>query len=778
LMKNSEAKEKIKDLDLRTKAGLVTGKDFWHTAECGEIGLKSVFVADGPNGMRVQDKGASHLGMGGSLPSTCFPTASALACSFDEGLAIEVGRRIGEEAAALGVSMVLGPGLNIKRSPLCGRNFEYYSEDCYLSGKMAAGFIKGVQSTGVSSCVKHFAANNREYARFYYDSRVDEQTLREVYLTGFEIAVKEGAPGGVMTAYNKLNGVPCSESKALIGGILRTEWGYDGLTVSDWGGTFNRPKSLEAGCDLEMPGCAFSADEIVKSVEEGKLDEKYLDESAERIYDFAAKSERIERNKADFGENARFAERAAESCLVLLKNKRSALPLKQGERVAVIGDFAKNPRFQGAGSSLVNCTSHESILDKIGGSGLNFVGYCGGYKRGGGRSGRLKRSAIKLAKKADTVIYFLGLDERSESEGVDRKLLKLNENQIALLKELTKLNKKIVAVLNCGSCVLTDWDVYVNALLHINLSGQGVAEATLNALCGKVNPSGKLAESYPEYEGQEGCAQIYSSHALKMDYAEGLFVGYRYYTAIESPVKYPFGYGLSYTTFDYSECSIDKSGVRFKIKNTGLVPGAAVPQVYVRAPRDLEVSPRELKLFKKIYLEPKEEKEIFLPFNEYSFRVWDTQKSCFVCGGDYEVSLNADCMRAVCKKVITLGEEDVPKGCAYLVYGPDKIGLKEYFGAHITEDLQPAKPYRGMPATDDMPVVNLRYCKGLLAKIYGIIIAIMQKSKNPVVASASDWMPLRSFLQFMGYNSARKEGFILACNGHFFKGIKKIIRKK
>lgn len=764
--------------ELEIKAELITGKNFWSTAELQSLDLPSVKLSDGPNGMRVQNKRASNLGLNGSLKATCFPTASAAACSFDPDLCRQIGERIAKEGAAQGVSMVLGPGLNVKRSPLCGRNFEYFSEDSYLSGKLAAGFVKGVQSTGVSACVKHFAVNSREYARLYCDSRIDEQTLRETYLTGFEIAVKEGKPNGVMTAYNKLNGVMCNQNEGLIRGILRGEWGFDGLVVSDWGGSFERAPALKAGADLEMPRCAFSGAEIVKAVQEGELDEKYLDEAIEHIRKFAKSSQSIQRNTADYKDNADFASKAAGECLVLLKNEGNALPLKEGERVAVIGDFAKKPRYQGAGSSQVNPTSLGNILDSIKESELNFIGYAQGFKRKGGKSAKLLNSAIKLAKKADTLILCMGLDEDSECEGIDRKTLSIKENQIQLIEELAQLNKKITVVLFCGSATLTDWDRYADALLLAHLGGQGGAKAAVNALCGKVNPSGRLAESYPLAEGSEPCAEIYSSHALKMDFAEGIYVGYKYYSSFGVPVKYPFGYGLSYTEFEYSDCVFSREGVRFKVKNKGVRAGATVAQIYVKSPRDLLISPYELKLFKKIYLESGEQKEVFLPFDEYSFRVWNTQFNAFSAGGVYEVSLNEDCNSKIFEGSIEITPENVPSGCIYALMNGEKIDYESYYKSRLTEDIQPAKPYKGMEATLDMPVTELGYCKGLLAKVFGLIIKIESRSKNKITAAVFDWLRLRSLLQFMGLNEVRKQGFLEACNGHFFKGMKKLILGK
>ncbi|MGN1372433.1 MAG: glycoside hydrolase family 3 N-terminal domain-containing protein [Candidatus Coproplasma sp.] len=770
-------KDGIKKLDIEKKAPLVTGASFWETAECNDIAMPSVRLSDGPHGLRVQKKDVDHTGTGRSLPATCFPTFSALACSFDVKLLKRLGEHIGREAASQGVSMLLGPSINIKRSPLCGRNFEYFSEDSYLSGKLASAYVQGVQSTGVTACVKHFAVNSREYARMFYDSRVDEQTLRETYLTAFEIAVKEGGAGAVMTAYNKLNGVPCNESQFLISTILRGEWGFDGVVVSDWGGSFNRVEALKAGADLEMPVCPMSEIEIVQAVKDGRLKEKKVDEAVYRIREFAVKSQKIKAEAVDYAAHNDFSREAAEQSMVLLKNN-NALPLKSGERVALFGDFAVTPRYQGAGSSKVNPTSLDNMLGAIKASDLSFVGYSQGFKRRGKGNKRLIDRALKLAGNADTLIVCLGLDERDEAEGVDRKTLAINPDQIRLVQELSKLNKKLVAVLCCGSSVLTDWDSGVDALLLAHLAGQAGATAAVNVLTGKINPSGRLAESYLNYDGEEPCAEVYASHTLKSDYAEGIYVGYKYYTAFEKGVKYPFGYGLSYTSFEYGDFTADGTGVRFTVKNTGDRAGATVPQVYVKAPRSLESSPSELKAFGKIFLEAGESKEVFLPFDEYAFRVWDCEGSRFVAGGAYMVSLNTDCTQSLFSAEVEITGENLPQGCEYALLNGEKISYADYYNSHLSEDIQPVKPFKGMMATLDMQASDLIYCKGLTAKIFGWLIKIMKRSKDPTKSAIFEWLRLRAMLQYINFNSVQTEGFLLACNGHLFKGLKKMIAKK
>lgn len=766
-----EVKDAIRQLDIEKKARLLTGEGFWSTRECAEIGLSAVKLSDGPNGMRVQKKRPNHLGLGGSLPATCYPTSSAVACTFNPALCEELGRHIGKEAAALGVSMVLGPGLNIKRSPLCGRNFEYFSEDGYLSGKIAAAYVRGIQSTGVTSCIKHFAVNSREFARMYCDSRVDEQTLRETYLTGFEIAVKEGGANAVMTAYNFLNGEHCNQSGYLLNTVLRGEWGFDGLVVSDWGGSRGQAAAVKAGADLEMPMCDFSAAEVVQAVKCGELDERLVDKCVERLAAFASRSQSISREDFDEEEHAAFAARVAGESLVLLKNEGGALPLKADERVAVIGDFAKVPRYQGAGSSQINPTSLDNILGVIDKSPYKIVGFERGFHRFGKKNNRLLRRATKLAERADTLIVCLGLDEDKEAEGCDRTDLSINKNQIDLLKALHTLGKKIVVVLSCGSAVLTDWDVCCDGLLLAHLCGQSGARAVVAALWGDINPSGRLAETYPLNKGDEPCADVYSASPLKSDYAEGIFVGYKYYNALGVPVKYPFGYGLSYTTFTYGGFSVSADGVRCTVTNTGARDGAAVVQAYVRAPRpELEVSPSELKGFIKVFLKAGESRKVFIPFDEYAFRVWDIYTHRFISGGEYEVTINTDSANALYSQTVEIAGETG----ALL----PQMSYKEYFDSHISPDECAYHPRKGMTAELDTAVADLVYCKGLVAKIFGNIAKISRKSKDKITAGALDWLPVRSLMQFMNLNDIQMQGFLLACNGHFFKGMKKLLFKK
>ncbi|MDE7087372.1 MAG: glycoside hydrolase family 3 C-terminal domain-containing protein, partial [Clostridia bacterium] len=646
-------------------------------------------------------------------------------------------------------------------------------------GKIAAEYVKGIQSLGVVACVKHFAVNNREYARMYCDSRVDEQTLRETYLTGFEIAVKEGGARAVMTSYNMLNGVYCNQNSYLINGVLRGEWGFDGLVVSDWGGSRNRIASIKAGADLEMPMCNLSTPEIISAVKKGELNERVVDQCVERVYSFARNSDQVYRKPYDRREHAEFARKAAEESLVLLKNENSALPLKQGERVALIGDFAKKPRYQGAGSSQIQPTSLGNILGAIKQTSLKFVGYSKGFERFGGKNNALLNGAVRLAKKADTIVLCLGLDEDKECEGCDRKDLNINENQINLLKALSALGKKIVVVLSCGSPVLTDWDEDCQALLLGHLGGQSGAGAVVRALTGEVNPSGRLAETYPLSLSDVPCADIYSESAEKCDYAEGIYVGYKYYSAFDVKVKYPFGYGLSYTSFEYSNYSVDNDGVRFTVKNTGGVAGAVVPQIYITAPRaNLKVSPKELKLFDKIYLEAGESKEVFLPFDDYSFRMWSSRARSFEAGGIYKISLCSDSQTEIYSANLEITQDNLPQGLALASGEGRKLDYTDYYNSHISDDETEFVPQKGMPVSLNMQVADLIYCKGVLAKIFGQIARRSSRSSDKLKSVALDHVPVRSLIQFMGLSETQAEGFLQACDGQFFMGVKKLLKKK
>lgn len=670
-------KELIDKMTLEEKAGLTSGMDFWHTKPVERLGIPSMLLSDGPHGLRKQEWESDHLGMHKSVPATCFPTAASLANSWDTDMIERLGRALGFEAATEGISVLLGPGCNIKRNPLCGRNFEYFSEDPYLSGKSAAALIRGVQSSGISACVKHFAANSQELRRMSNDSVVDERTLREIYLPSFETAVKEGGVKCVMTSYNRLNGEYTNENTHLLRDILYGEWGYDGMVVTDWGGNNDRVKALIAGDDLEMPYSGGDTDRYVaQAVRDGVISEELLDERVDKILDMVFTTRKaFDYKHYDKQEHHRLAAEFAEETAVLLKND-GILPLKGGS-VAVIGDFAKTPRYQGAGSSLVNSTKVDNALDALKAEGVRVVGFEAGYRRGGSRSSRLCAKACELAMRAETVLLFLGLDEGGEAEGIDRSDMRLPENQLELLAALSAVSRNIVVVLSCGGAVEMPWQDRARAVVHGFLGGQAGATAMARLLTGKANFSGKLSETIPlRYEDMPS-APYYPGREKTSEYREGLFVGYRYFDTAQKPVLYPFGYGLSYTQFRYSDLKISGDTVSFSVENTGKMAGAEVAQLYIAPRTNGTFRPaQELKGFARITLAPNEKKRAEITLSGRSFALWSTKHNDWVVeAGEYEIRIGAS------SRDIRLHGTVTREGITEKLY--DKPELAPYYSADI-----------------------------------------------------------------------------------------------
>ena len=637
----------LKKLTLEEKCALLSGAETFKTRGMPEHGIPQIWLSDGPHGLRKQAGESDHLGLNPSVPATCFPTASAVANSWDAALGEEIGAALGEEAAAQEVSVVLGPGLNMKRNPLCGRSFEYFSEDPYLAGKLAAGYIRGIQSKGVAACPKHFAVNSQETRRMASDSIVDERTLREIYLTGFEIAVKEGHPRSIMSSYNLVNGTYANENKHLLMEILRGEWGFDGAVITDWGGSNDHALGVKNGSTLEMPAPGGdSVRELLAAVESGKISESDIDarlsELLPLVFDTKAALDAAPR-EFDAAAHHALARRAAAESLVLLKNEDSLLPLAAGSKVAVIGDFAKNPRYQGAGSSMVNSTQVDVLLDKLIDSELNVIGYQQGFDRHGKPDAALQKSACELATQADTVILCMGLDEIAESEGLDRSNLRLAQNQVDLLQAVAAVNPKIVVVLYSGSVVETPWLDNCQALLYAALGGQAGAGAVADALTGKVNPCGKLAETWPLTYADVPSAADFATRRKTVEYREGLYIGYRYFTTAEKAVRFPFGYGMSYTTFAYSDLAADEQGVSLTVTNTGSVAGTEIVQLYV-AKKDSELfrPAKELKGFARVTLAPGEKQRITITLDDKAFRFWNVKANRWeIEGGEYELLVGA-----------------------------------------------------------------------------------------------------------------------------------------
>ncbi|MDR1272629.1 MAG: glycoside hydrolase family 3 C-terminal domain-containing protein, partial [Clostridiales Family XIII bacterium] len=659
--------ELIAQMTTEEKASLMSGGNFWNTKSLPRLSVPSMMLTDGPHGLRKQGGKADHLGLHRSLPATCFPTAATLANSWDTELLRDVGACLGREAAAENVSVVLGPGLNIKRSPLCGRNFEYFSEDPYLSGKLAAAMIQGIQGEGVAACPKHFAVNSQETRRMVIDEVVDERAMREIYLEGFRYAVTEGGAKSVMTSYNKVNGVFANENRHLLQDILTEEWGFDGLIVTDWGGGNDRVAGLVAGNALEMPSTFGETDsEILCALRDGTLDESLLDERVDSLLELLYDTQPAmgKGRRFTYGEHHEAARRAARESIVLLKNDNDLLPLQPGsrERIAVIGDFAEAPRYQGAGSSLVNPWRIDNALDALRGSGLVIAGYEPGFRRSGRRSASLIDRAVKLAGRADIALVFLGLGEIKEAEGVDRSDMRIDANQVELLSSIHAVCGRVIVALCGGSPVEMPWIDQAGSVVHAYLGGQAGGPALADVLTGRCNPSGKLAESYPVRCEDVPSASFYPGTQLTTEHRESLYVGYRYYGSAGKDVLFPFGHGLSYADFEYSGVDFDTESneVSFTLRNASERAGAEIAQVYISKLGDRGFRPeKELKGFVKIFLEPGEERRANIKLDEHAFACWSGRAGDWeIPQGEYAVLVGAS-SRDI-RLTHTLGIEGLP----------------------------------------------------------------------------------------------------------------------
>ena len=657
MMKNSSKKtdpglrEAVSRLSLEEKISLLSGADFWHTRALEQAGIPALTMSDGPHGLRRQGQSSDHLGLQASNSATCFPTASALASSWDRDLLCRVGQALGSEARDQGVDILLGPGVNIKRNPLCGRNFEYFSEDPLLSGELAAAWISGVQSRGVGASMKHFACNSQETARMVSDSLVDERALREIYLTAFEIAVRKAAPATLMSAYNQLNGTYCSDNRRLLWDILRDEWGFEGAVVSDWGGVHDRAAGVRAGMDLEMPGSRGRFDrELLQAVREGELSEALIDQMALRVAELALRWHQqapAQRDDALYAAHHALARETAAQCGVLLKNEGGILPLAADQKLVVLGELARTPRYQGNGSSLVTPTQVSSLLDGLAEHGVS-PGFAPGYTLDGRTDQALIDQAIDLARTEGALLVCLGLTDLDESEGYDRTHLSLPQNQLALLEALARERQDIIVVLYGGSPVEMPWLGQISALLNMYLSGQAGGQAAADLLLGRANPSGRLAETYPLAYKDVACSAVYNIRPWQAPYVESVYVGYRYYDTAGKKVLFPFGYGLSYTSFEYEGLSVTPQGkygyeVRFTLRNTGNRAGAEVAQVYVAPQTKGAFRPaHELKGFEKVYLQPGEAREVCIALNRRSFALYDAQAADWVVEkGTYLIRVGA-----------------------------------------------------------------------------------------------------------------------------------------
>lgn len=758
--------ELISKMTDEEKASLCSGADFWHTKDVARLGIPQMMLTDGPHGLRKQIGKNDHLGLNAAYPATCFPTASAAANSWDEAMIEQMGRRLGAETRAQRVGVILGPGVNIKRSPLCGRNFEYYSEDPLLAGKCAAALIRGVQSNGIAACVKHFAANSQETLRMTSDSVMDERTLREIYLPAFEIAVKEGHVKCLMTSYNMLNGQYTNENEHLLQDILTREWDYDGLIVTDWGGDNDRVRGLIAGNSLEMPGTGGETDrQILDAVQSGAVEHELLNERVARLLRLVSDAESAfgSAPDCDLAEHHEFAARFAEECAVLLKNEDGILPLKPGARVAVIGDFAKTPRYQGAGSSHIEPTKLECGLDALRAEGVNVIGFAPGFRRSGGESRRLREQACKLAGRADAVLMWLGLDEGSEAEGVDRQHMRIPENQIRLLREVSEANPNVVVILSCGSPVEADWDKHAKALLHGYLGGQAGAKAIARLVSGKACPSGKLAETMPRRLSDTPCYIRYPGTERTSEYREGIFVGYRYYDTANKAVKYPFGFGMSYTSFEYGGLELAPDGASFTIKNTGSVPGAEIAQVYVAAPKSGVFCPeKELRGFARVELSPGETKRVFVRLPERAYQYWNIAENRWAtAGGRYEVLVGASSRDIRLRGAVEKPGDGAPDPYTDPVFAPYRradvlLVPDESFAALLGREIPPHMWDKDAPLEFNSALVQGQFRPGLGRLLYRalrLVCGFFRLTGNAEGANNTEFamnLPYRGLARFTG----------------------------
>ena len=781
----------ISKLSVDEKCHLLSGRDFWSTYSLAAKGIPSIMLSDGPHGIRKQEGAGDQLGLNGSVPATCFPTAATIANSWDPALGEQIGECLGEEAACQGVSVLLGPGLNIKRSPLCGRNFEYFSEDPYLAGKMAAGYIRGIQKNGVSACPKHFAANNTELRRQASDSVVDERTLREIYLTNFEIAVKEGRPRCIMSSYNMINGVYANENEHLLQEILRDQWGFDGFVVSDWGAGNDFVEGVRAGSHLEMPSTGGdSAEYLKKALAEGKISEDLVDRRVDELLDvvFSTHSavQAYEGKTFDVEAHHRMAEKACEESIVLLKNEGRILPLKEGTKVAVIGEFAKTPRYQGAGSSVVNPTKLEATMDVIGSFPFDLAGYAQGYPRVGEGDPALQAEAAALAKKADVVLLYLGLDEISESEGLDRSHMRLPQSQIDLLRAVAGVNPNVVVVMSAGSSVEMPWLDQCRALVHGYLCGQAGASAVLKVLLGQVNPSGKLNETYPVAYGDVPSAPYFPAKERSVEYREGLYVGYRYFETADKPVLFPFGFGLSYTSFEYSNLTVTEKEASFVITNTGDREGAEIAQLYVSAKAPKVYRPAlELKGFAKVHLQAGESSRVTIPLDDKAFRYFNTKTDRFeIDGGEYEILIGASCEDIRLRGTVTVQGTDAPLPYALSEVPSYACGsILQVSDEEFTKLLGHPVPDGSWSGTLEMndAICQLYYAKSLKARlVYKVMTNMLNKSiekgKPDLNIIFIYNMPFRAIGKMTGGAVSQEmcESILQIVNGHaggFIKGV-------
>ncbi len=794
-------------LSLDEKISLLSGKTYWLTQEIDREGVPSVWMSDGPHGMRKEKQTGGTNIMQASETSTCFPTAVTTASSWDPELLEEIGSTIADEAKALKVTTVLGPGVNIKRSPLCGRNFEYMSEDPFLTGRLGAAYVHGVQKNGIGVSLKHYCANNEEYLRMSIDSVIDDRALREIYLPAFEHIVKTEQPKTVMCSYNRIYGDFLSDSKKMLTDVLRDEWGFKGIVISDWGAVNDRVKGIKAGLDLEMPGNkGMNNNYIKKSLEDGTLTMEELDKVALRMIKFAfeCKENEGEGYPIDFAAHHEVAKKAATQSAVLLKNEGNVLPLKKYKSLAVIGALADKLRYQGAGSSHINAWKTVSFKKALEMKGQAFT-YAPGYSlKGDGYNKKLIKEACEAAKDKEAVVVFVGLTDAYESEGFDRKHINMPASHDILIEELLKVNENIVVVLSCGSPVkIGAWEKKVKAVLNMYLAGQAGGQAAYDLLYGYANPSGKLAETFPIANEDNLVSAYFPMGPKTVEYRESIYIGYRYFEKAKKAVKYPFGHGLSYTSFAYSDLKLSKKKINegekltvsFKIKNIGTVPGAEVAQVYVSAPDSkIYKAVKELKGFKKVFLNAKEEKKVELELDERAYAYYNVNiNDWHTESGKYGILVGAssqDIRLETSVQVISANAEtEVPDysqiaPCYYDMENTTFVSDSEFAGV-LGRELPDNTPYEKGTLTINSSVSQIAVSPfgkafNSILRNGAKVVALTAENPDMITESIKD-MPLRSFSGFTGglISPASVEGLVDLCNGtkggakNFIKGFLK-----
>ena len=798
-----EARKLVSQMTLEEKAGLCSGRDFWYLKGIERLGLKPVMVTDGPHGLRKQIDNADHLGINDSVPATSFPTASATACSYDRGLLKKMGEALGEKCITENVAVILGPGVNIKRSPLCGRNFEYFSEDPFLAGELGAALIEGVQSKKVGTSIKHFAANNQEAFRMVNDSVVDERAFREIYLTAFEKAIKQSKPWTVMCSYNKINGTYASDNEYLLTDILRKEWGYEGLVMSDWGATDNRVDGIRAGMDLEMPGPSPSGDKtIIAAVTAEKLSKEALDRCAIRITELILKGqeEKAVPGQRD-AEHNKLAKEIAKQCAVLLKNNDDILPISKINKIAIIGEMAKKPRYQGAGSSKINPAFLDNAFDALKDAGAD-VSYVPGYSLEDKKVDRaMLEEAVNLAKSSEVAIVFAGLPDDYESEGFDRISLFLPESHDELIRAVAGVNPNTVVVLQCGAPVLMPWKEQVKGILLMYLAGQAGGGATADLLLGNANPSGKLAETFPKVLEENPSSNYFPGEPKAVQYRESIYVGYRYYDAVGAEVEFPFGYGLSYTSFEYSGMVVTPMGkenykISVNIKNTGEVAGAEAVQLYVHCNKSgIFRAQKELKGFDKVFLEPGETKTAEFSLDKRSVAYYNTKaKDWCVEGGTYQILVGASSRDIRLMDEVTLegdGKEELLADLYQELTEYHKPSMPMRISGSQFERLLGYKPPLGYHPKGDPFTINSTLGDMKDTFVGKLLLSIARKGMSKMLGEMNDpamvrmaetavmEAPLRAMKMASNgkLTDGKLEGVAELANGRVLKGIGKLLSK-